>query len=175
MINQVITKKIPITSITYMSGRDYKYVEVEDIGTFEWTSSGTPDNVFVFAAPDGGVWTCKNLLGKGVYKISHAGILSGDLADKTSILNTIFAKSEIKAVEIDAQQSVRVDGTLTISSGKVLRILPGGSVYGVGTINGGIIWSEDFKELDQLLANTLTLNLEASYVFDGSGWTYTEY
>lgn len=159
MINPIIQKKASISSLNSISGRDYKRLDVENYGVFEWASAGTVDNMFVFAASGGGVWVYDVLSSKGIYKVSMAKILAGDVADKTGQLNDIFAHSGVKTVLVDAQQAITISLTLTIPSTKTLRVDPGGSFTGNGTINGGIIdISGTNLAIGDIFAGTLTLN-----------------
>lgn len=94
------------------------------------------DNIFVFT--DGThkfKWT-PNV--KGEYPLSQARILPGDVADKTTQLNTIFAHADIVTVILDAQQVITVDGTLD-AQGKTIKFNPGSRFTGTGTIAEAII------------------------------------
>lgn len=159
MINPIIQKKASISSLNSISGRDYKRLDVENYGVFEWASAGVVDNMFVFAASGGGVWIYDVLSSKGVYRVSMAKILAGDATDKTGQLNDIFAHSGVKTVLVDAQQTITISLVLTIPAGKSLRVEPGGSFTGNGTINGGIIdLSNTAQAVSDIFAGTLTLN-----------------
>lgn len=167
MINQFLQKKIKISDIDSVSSRDYRSLIVENYGVFEWASSGTVDNVFVFSAAGGGVWVHDILDSKGVYKLSMANILAGDATDKTDILNAIFAHPDVKTVLVDAQQEVTINQVLTIPTGKTLIIEPGGSFVGIGDINGGIIdISGVDQEIDDIFAGSLSLTFDS--VLNGS-------
>lgn len=167
MINQFLQKKIKISDIDSVSSRDYRSLIVENYGVFEWASSGTVDNVFVFSAAGGGVWVHDILDSKGVYKLSMANILAGDNTDKTDILNAIFAHPDVKTVLVDAQQEVKINQVLTIPAGKTLIIESGGSFVGIGDINGGIIdISGVDQEIDDIFAGSLSLNFDS--VLNGS-------
>lgn len=167
MINQIIQKKVSITALASTSGRDYKYLDVEPYGVFVWSSTGTVDSIFVFAALNGGVWTYDVLSSKGVYKVSMAKILAGDAGDKTSVLNDIFAHSGVKTVLVDAQQTITLNLVLTIPSGKVLQIEPGGSFTGSGTINGGIMdISNVLASITEVFGGTITRNFD--HVINGT-------
>lgn len=94
--------------------------------------SAVVDNIFIFT--DGTnkfQWTPNT---KGVYDLSQAIILSGDVSDKTTILQAIFNKSDIKTVVVDAQQVITVNGSLNCQ-GKKIIFREGGIFTGTGTIS----------------------------------------
>lgn len=77
------------------------------------------------------------------------------MGDSTSYLNTQFARDIVFVVSIGSV--IAIDGTVTIPSGKVLKINTGGKITGYGTINGGII---DASPLQHIFEPTLTVNPE---------------
>lgn len=107
-------------------------------GVMVQVDPATPvDNIFVFES--GGYrfkWT-PNF--NGVYYLSQAKILNGDVGDKTSLLQSILDTTQIKTIELDAQQVITVNGTLNVPLGKVIRFTEGSRITGTGTIDSATI------------------------------------
>jgi hypothetical protein len=113
--------------------------------------SATADNIFIFA--DGTrrfKWTANQ---KGEYPLSQAKILSGDTADKTSLLQTVLSHPDIKTIELDAQQTITINGTL-VCGGKKIVFTSGAKFTGTGVIDNAVI---DADYSDQIFDTTISL------------------